>query len=481
MRYLIAFVILGVFSALHATSESHSLDEFIASELDAAGLPGMAYAFVDNGISVSGARGVVDIRTGEAVTPDTPFQLASISKSFTAVAILQLVESGHVELDGKLSLYLDVFQDSPGGAITLRQLLAHTSGYSTLQGNETDVENPGNEDALTRQVALIASWAPAYAPASRWDYSNANYVLLGAVIEAISELKYDQYIESMILQPIGMKNSFVGDGGTYDNVAIGHKPWFGRKRPTKDSQTRTARASAPGGGIIASANDLALYMEVLLNGEDDIVSAESKAMMMQSTSDQAHFYGLGWMLNPQDGTVYHTGTNPGNETLVILVPAERKGVVVLVNAGSGMGFGETGNLINGVSAHALGWDFVRDQSSWGRKSLFLTFALMPLLFGVGVIQVWFRRKGLRAKSGAFGLFSLWFPMFMTVALAWISISLIPNLFGVSLRTLGVFSPDLSIALLSTGLMGVIWAVFRLCVYYSAKFLLTKSSHHERLI
>lgn len=468
MRYLLAFFILGVFSALHATSEPHSLDEFIASEMDAAGLPGMAYAVVDNGISVSGAHGVVDIRSEEAVTPDTPFQLASISKSITAVAILQLVESGNVALDGELSLYLDVFRDSPGGAITLRQLLSHTSGYSTLQGNETEVDNPGNEDALTRQAALIASWSPAYAPASRWDYSNVNYVLLGAVIETISELNYDQYIESMILQPIGMKNSFVGDGGTYDNVAIGHKPWFGRKLPTKDSQTKTARASAPGGGIIASANDLALYLEILLNGEDDIVSAESKELMMQPANDQARFYGLGWMLNPQDGTVYHTGTNPGFETIAIMVPAKRKGAVILVNAGSGMGFGETGNLINGVSAHALGWDFIRDQSSWGRKSLFLTFALLPLLFSVAAVQVWFQRNGLREKSGAFGLFSLWFPLLMTVALAWISVSLIPNLFGVSLRSLGVFSPDLSIALLSTGLMGVIWAVFRLCVYYSAK-------------
>ena len=470
MRYLLVCVIFAVFSVLHATSQPNSQDEFIASELDAAGLPGMAYAVVDNGVSVSGAHGVVDVRTGEAVTPDTPFQLASISKSFTAIAILQLVESGHVELDGELSQYLDVFQDSPGGAITVQQLLAHTSGYSTLQGNETGVENPESADALSRQAALIASWAPDYVPGSRWDYSNANYVLLGVVIEAVSELTYDQYVESMILQPIGMKNSFVGDGGTYDNVAIGHKPWFGRKRPTKDSQTATARASAPGGGVIASANDLALYLEMLLNGEDDIISAESKQSMMQPASDQAPFYGLGWMLNPRDGTVYHTGTNPGVETIAIMIPAERKGVVVLVNAGSGMGFGETGNLINGVSAHALGWDFVRDQSSWGRKSLFLTFALLPLLFGVGAIQVWFQREGLRKKSGVFGLFSLWFPLIMTVALAWISVSLIPNLFGVSLQTLGVFSPDLAIVLLSTALMGVFWSAFRLYVYYSVKVL-----------
>lgn len=467
MRYVLTLVILSFLAALHANGEAPSLDELIATELDASGLPGVAYAIVDNGQFVSGAQGEADIRTGTAVTADTPFQIASISKSFTAVSILQLFESGQVELDGELSLYLDTFQGRSGGAITLRQLLAHTSGYSTLQGNDINVENPGGEDALSRQVARIVTWSPAHAPGSNWDYSNANYVLLGAVIEAVSGQKYDQYVEAMILQPLGMKNSFVGDGGTYDNVAIGHKPWFGRKRPTKHSQTRTARASAPGGGIIASANDLALYLEMLLNREDDIISAESKQLMMQPASDQAPFYGLGWMLNPRDGTVYHTGTNPGVETIAIMTPAERKGVVVLVNAGSGMGFGETGNLINGVSAHAFGWDFVSDQSSWGRKSLFLTFALLPVLFGVGTVQVWFQRNGLREKSGAFGLFSLWFPMLMTIVLAWVSISLIPNLFGVSLRTLGVFSPDLSIVLAATAISGLIWAVWRLLVYYCA--------------
>lgn len=468
LRYLLSCVTVGLAFALTATSETYSIDEFIASEMETAGLPGMAYAVVDNGISFSGAHGEKDIRTGESVTPDTPFQLASISKSFTAVAILQLIESGDIELDGKLASYLDVFEGRPGGAITLRQLLAHTSGYSTLQGNETAVDSPASEDALIRQAALIASWAPDYAPGSRWDYSNANYVLLGAVIEAVSDLKYDQYVEAMILQPIGMKNSFVSDGGIYDHIAIGHKPWFGRKRPTKVYQTKTSRASAPGGGIIASAHDLSLYLGMLLNGEDDVISAENKKLMMSPASAQAPFYGLGWMLNPQNGTAYHTGTNPGFETIAIMVPSERKAVIVLVNAGSGMGFGETGNLINGVSARALGWDFVRDQSAWGRKSLFLTFALLPLLFGGGALQVWFQRQGLRAKSGAFGMFSLWFPLFMTLALAWISISLIPNMFGVSLRSLGVFSPDLSIALLTTGLAGVVWAALRLCVYYSAK-------------
>ena len=468
MQRVLMSILIGFLLFMQASAEEGSLEAFIEDELSAAGIPGVAYAIIDETGIRAGAHGTVDLRTGEAVAPDTPFQLASISKSFTAMAILQLVEAGDVELDGELSQYLDAFSGIPAGAITLRQLLGHTSGYSTLQGNESFVDRPESEDALSHQVDRIAQWSPAHAPGSQWDYSNANYALLGAVIEAVSGLPYDQYVETKILEPIGMQNSFVADGGIYGGVAIGHKPWFGGKRPTKHRKTHTARAGAPGGGVIASAEDLALYVNMMLNGTDDIISAENKMLMMQSASAQAPYYGLGWMLDPQNGIVYHTGTNPGTETLAMMKPEQGQGVIILVNAGSGMGFGETANLINGIRAHAFDETFVPDQSSWGRKLLFLTFALLPLLFGAGAIQAWLGRTGLRAKSGVFGAFSLWFPLLMTSVVAWVSIILIPNLFGVSLSALGVFSPDLAISLLATGMAGLLWAAFRLLVYYVPK-------------
>ncbi|MEM7458429.1 MAG: serine hydrolase domain-containing protein [Pseudomonadota bacterium] len=463
MPYLLATIAMGIFVTLQAGFGSESLDGFVEDELRASALPGVAYAWVENGEVAGDAQGVADRGSGTAMSPDMPVPTGSISKSFTAIAILQLVESGEVELDGNLSRYLDVFSGRPAGAITIRQLLGHTSGYSTRQGNDTHQDRTDSDDAMMRQVDRMAEWELAYAPGTQWDYSNANYILLGAVIEAVSGLKYDRYVERRILEPIGMKNSFVGDGAIYPNIAVGHTPWFGGKRPVKGS--KSSRVIAPAGGVVASANDLALYLAMLLNGTDDIISAQSKSLMMQPASAQSPYYGLGWMLNPQDGTVYHTGISPGVETLALLVPSERKAVVVLVNAGSGMGFGETGNLLNGISAHALGRDYVPDQSSLGRKSLFLMFAVLPLLFLVGTVQAWLRRSGLRAKSGVSGAFSLWFPLLMTLVLAWVCLFLLPNLFGVSLSTLGIFSPDLAIVLLATAVTGLIWAVFRLGLFY----------------
>lgn len=470
MRRVLALLLfgigIGIATALQAGMPSGSIDDFIASEMPISGAPGLAYAAVDKGEFYSGARGEILIGSGRNVTPDTPFRLGSITKSFTAMAVMKLVEAGKVDLDSEISQYLDSFSGRPAGSITIRQLLSHTSGYSTLQGNDTHTDRTQSEDKLSRQVKRIAQWTPAYEPGVKWDYSNANYQVLGALIEAVSGRDYASYIKTEILEPIGMEHSFVADGKSYDTIATGHRPWFGKKRPFEES--RTNRATAPAGGVIASASDVARYMAIMMNGKDDIISAESKAEMMRPASTASPFYGLGWFIDPGNGTVFHTGVSLGTETLAIMLPAERKGVVILVNSGSGMGFGENADLLNGISARALGLDYAGDQSHWSRKALFVTFTLLPFVFVGGMVMAGLRRKGLRAKSGLFGMFSLWFPLLMTLALAWTSLYLIPHLFGVSMGTLSLFSPDLALTMVASGVTGVMWAVFRLGVFYSGK-------------
>ena len=465
MRRIFILFILAMATALQATAQSGSIEDFIAAEMPNSGAPGLAYAVVDKGEFYSGEHGEVLIGSGRKITPDTPVVIGSISKSFTALAVMQLVEAGKIDLDAGISQYLNVFSGRAASAVTIRQLLSHTSGYSTLQGNDTRPGETEGADDLLRQVERIAQWTPAYAPGAKWDYSNANYYVLGALIEAVSGRDYAGYIETEILEPIGMEHSFVADGKSHDAIATGHRPWFGTKRPFHEG---THRVTAPAGGVIASAGDVARYMAVMMNGEDDIISAESKAEMMRPADAASPYYGLGWSIDPENGTVFHTGTSPGTETLAILIPAERKGAVVLVNAGSGMGFGETADILYGVSTRALGLDYDGYQGRWSRQALFVAFVLSPLLFAVGILLSWFQRNELRAKSGLFGAFSLGFPLIMTLALAWTCLRLIPSLFGVSIETLQLFSPDLALTLILTAATGVMWAVFRLGVFYSGK-------------
>ncbi len=464
MRHAV-FVLAGMAATLTARSFG-SIDEFIAAEMPRSGAPGVAYAIVNHGEVTAGARGEVRIGSGRPVTPDTPFLLGSITKSFTAMAVMKLVEAGTVYLDAGISQYLEVFADHPSGTITIRQLLSHTSGYSTAQGNATHTGLSERNDELARWVEQIAQWTPTHKPGTRWEYSNANYQILGALIERASGRSYADYIVSEILEPIGMNDSFVADGERHDIMATGHRPWFGTKRPMVAHNTQ--RVTAPAGGVIASARDVAKYMAVMMNGVDDVISAESKAAMMRPASAVSPFYGFGWFIDENQGTVSHTGSSPGIETLATMIPSTQQAVVVLVNAGSGIGFGETLPLREGLAAAALGLEYAGEGSRWQQKATFAGLALLPPVFVLSMLWAWFHRDALRAKSGAFGMFSLWFPVLTTLAMAWMFFWLIPRLFGVSMGTLRLFQPDLALTMRVAAATGVMWAVFRLGVAYAGR-------------
>ena len=467
-RVLIAvLVLLGAGAAFPARAPAGSIDDVIDREMAASGAPGLAYAVVTDGdITEVGARGVLRRGGDDKVTPDTPFLTGSISKSFTALSVMQLVEAGKVDLDGPVSDYLDIFSGRPSGAITIRQLLSHTSGFSTLQGNSSRADVTGGPDELARRVERLADVTPDHAAGQTWEYSNANYEILGRVIEVVSGQQFQSYVGENILDPVGMENSFVADGAIHESMATGHRPWFGTKRPLSDN--RTDRGTAPQGGIVASANDLARYLEMMMNGRDDVLSAAGKVEMMRPASSASPYYGLGWFVDPADATVWHTGTSPGFETIATMMPSERKGVVVLVNAGSGLGFGETASLRNGITAKALGLDDAGTGSRLPQKALFLSLVLLPFGYVLSMIWAWWHRAAIRAKSGAFGLFSLWFPLVTTLVAAWVIMRLVPRLFGTPIGTILTFSPDLGMALIATAGTGVLWALVRLGVAYTGR-------------
>ena len=149
-----------------------------------------------------------------------------------------------------------------------------------------------------------------------------------------------------------------------------------------------------------------------------------------------------------------------------MMPSEQKGVVVLVNGGSGIGFGETAQLRNGITARALGLDYDGEGSRLSQKAVFVSLVLLPFLYVLSMIWAWRHRVAIRAKSGTFGLFSLWFPLLTTLVAAWVILHLVPNLFGTPLANIRLFQPDFGMALTATAVTGVLWAVFRLGVAYT---------------
>ena len=461
MHWIYGFIVLLFASQAQARQPTASIDAFIAEELPASGAPGIAYAVVDGNDVHTGAQGMLVDGGEDQITPDTPFLIGSVSKSFTAVAVLQLAEAGQIDLDDEIAQYLPIFADGPSGQITIRQLLSHTSGYSTVQGNMIHEDRSRSPGELAEHVARIAEWDLAFSPGERWEYSNANYHILGLLIERESGQGYAAYVQTRILMPLGMENSFVADGGPPRASAIGHRPWFGGHRPYP--LDRTQRVGAPAGGVYSSVNDLAVYMAMLLNGEDDIISAENKAVMLRPAGDVSPFYGLGWFVDSQAGTVFHGGLVPGSESLLTLVPSDRSGVVILVNANSGIGFGETHRLRNGITALALGFDYEGEGSRTWQRIAYLSVVTLPLIFAISIVWAWWSRAALRAKSGGFGQFSLWFPLLATGVMAWLLMFQIPQLFGGTFWTILLFQPDIGWSMMVAAITGPCWAIFRLLV------------------
>ena len=462
----LAALVTGTAGPGAAQGSVDGLDAVVEQEMSAAGVPGVAYAVVTEGQPTSvGARGVRRLGEDDEVTPDTPFVIGSISKSFTALAVMQLVEAGDLDLDTTLAETLDELADRPAADITTRQLLSHTSGFSTLQGNASYPRVEGR-DALERRVAHLADVAPDHEPGERWEYSNLNYQLLGRVVEVVSGQAYDAYVAAHVLRPLGMTHSFVADGQVHDEMATGHRPWFGTRRALAPGPTE--RVSAPQGGVVASAADLARYLQTMMNGRDDVLSADGKAQMMRPAGPASPHYGLGWFVDPGSGQVWHGGTTPGVETLATMRPDRGTGAVVLTNAGSGIGFGETTQLLNAVTATALDLDYDGEGSRWSQKALYIALLLLPVGYLLSMLWAWRHRGALRAKSGVAGRFSLWFPLLTTTAAAWVLLFLVPRLFGAPLATIRLFQPDLGLVLLAGAVTGVAWAVLRLAVAHTGR-------------
>lgn len=457
---VVAIAAVSATNLVRAQAPKADIEQFLDDALPASGAPGVAYAVVEQGAITSGARGEELAGSGVQIIADTPFVIGSVSKSFTALAIMQLVEAGAVELDAPVSTYLPEFAGQEAGPVTIRQLLSHTSGYSTVQGNTAHRDETAQEDALAQQVARDALTAPAGAPGIAFAYSNINYRILGRVVEVVSGRSYADYIEREILTTLGMASSFVSDGEVHPEMAVGHRPWFLGKQPFEPGRTHSV--NAPAGGVVASAADMAKYLSMMINGQDDLVRAETKALMMSPASDASPNYGFGWNLVAGGATVYHTGTSPGVETQATLIPEEGLAAIMLVNAGSGMGFGETEPLIGGLTGLALGYDYAPAGGAFWRQFMLVSLVLAPVLFVICIIWAFRHREQLRAKSASkAGRASLFVPLVMMAVMGVVLLWLVPSLFGTTLSSLQLYLPDMVLAMKATVVTGVLWALVRI--------------------
>ncbi len=279
-------------------------------------LPGAAVLVLRDGAVVhSKAYGLADVDRGLPNTTTTKFRLASVSKSFAALLVLQLVERGRLRLDDPLEKYVPGVVG--GDAMTVHHLLSHTAGMPDFMPFE---------DAM--------KVAREYPPGERINYSNLGYTALGRVIEKVTGKTYESVLREGILEPLGMKDTGCGWRGLPpEGRATGYlfDPATGRV-----ALADTSDADLPSGGLYSTAEDMARWVKGLLDGRIVSPATLEKAWTPVALNDGRHgAYGYGFMLVPYRGLreIGHGGDISGFNSYFAIYPAEKLAVVVLSNVG----------------------------------------------------------------------------------------------------------------------------------------------------
>jgi len=335
-----------------------AIDDYVQSEMQAMRLPGLALGIVQ-GNQIIHLRGFGSADpSGRAVTPQTPFITVSLSKSFTALAIMQLVDAGKVDLDAPVQRYLPWFQVADPDAsarITVRHLLNQTSGLPEAAGLAYVYRSDTRDSALEQAARAARAVELTYPPGQAAQYCNLNYSILGLIVQTVSGETYEQYMQQHILAPLQMNNSFGSpDEAQRHGLAAGYQFWFGRPVATKFSYNR---ANVPAGYISSSAEDMAHYLIAQLNdgryGNERILSAAGVAELHRPAvplNSANQFYGLGWKIEDNNGvhTVGHSGDLLDFHADMILVPESHWGIVLLVNGNDQLQLGRIQAVAPGV-------------------------------------------------------------------------------------------------------------------------------------
>jgi CubicO group peptidase (beta-lactamase class C family) len=344
--FVMALALFGSAGASLSHANAESIDEYVRAQMSERRIPGMALAVIRQGrIEKIGAYGKASIEFDVPVATSTPFAVASISKSVTAVAILTLVEAGRLRLDDAVSSHLP---DLPQAwqSVTVRQLLTHISGLPDVSVNDYTTATIANTPA--EALRLLRDRPVDFVPGANYRYNQTNYMLLGMLIEKLTGLPYSQFVTNRLFKPLNLQNAVFGDArAVVMRRATTYTPYrYDGARPEQASGTEALNAEMatmmyPAGGLNISIDDFARWLAALLDGA--IISKQSLDTIWAPTklNDGTIYqrpanpslwrsYGLGWV-SRLDGPHPFVGGTGGIRAAFFVYPNDDLAVIVLTN------------------------------------------------------------------------------------------------------------------------------------------------------
>ena len=299
-------------------------------------VPGASVIVIHNGeVVVRRAYGMADLERRVRATPETDYRLASVSKQFTAMAIMLLAKDGKLRYDQPIRDFLAELPPATQ-SVTVRNLLNHTSGLwdyeSLIPGSRTEQLN--DDDVLSLVASKDSLSSP---PGMAYCYSNSGYVLLGMIVARVSGMSYPEFLRTRIFAPLGMRSSVAHVEGrdTVPRRSYGYSPRAGRFAQTDQSVTS---ATLGDGGIYSNVDDLSRWDRALTDA-----TIIDRASLTEATTPPAlaggvrSEYGFGWFIDQYRGEKRwrHTGETSGFRNAILRFPGRKLTIVILTNRSSG--------------------------------------------------------------------------------------------------------------------------------------------------
>jgi len=343
---IVAVVLVALIGAIIAeVRRSHvpscnNVEEYVSFYMKQAKIKGLSYAIVDkDNILEEKNLGYADSSNKKKVTKDTLFEIGSNSKAFTTLGVLTLVQQGQISLADNITKYIPWLQlkykEGDGNysypEIKVSDLLYHTSGipYNTIAKIPVD----DSKEALENTVQSINNTQLDELPGKKFCYATINYDILGLMIQYVSGIPYESFIRENVLNKYNLNNTYVlGEEFDKSRLAKSYKLSFSFMR---EFESPTYRGNTPAGYIISNIEDMAKWLMLQMNEQDDLITESQVPNRNVPPDADGSSYAMGWnVFQSSSGKIAHGGTNPGFSSYIVYRKDIGKGIVVLANANS---------------------------------------------------------------------------------------------------------------------------------------------------
>jgi CubicO group peptidase (beta-lactamase class C family) len=410
------------FVAAESNKELQEIDSYVLGQMKVLGIPGIAIGIVrgDQVVYTQG-YGVAD-DAGRAMTPDTPFLIASLSKPITALGIMQLVEEGKIDLDAPVQTYLPWFRvadEDVSSKITVRHLLHQTSGFDERESYVRNLSTDSSDDALEMSIRALNTAGLNFTPGEAFEYTNTNYDVLGLLIQTVSGQSYEGYIEEKIFNPLDMDQSYTSlEGARAGNMTRGYYPFFGITT-AYDHLMPYSQIVKPSAGLFSSAEDLTHFLIAHLNqgqyqgnsilSEEGITTLHTPGIQFSENAG----YAMGWSVfsfpdmasatpnNSVPTGLTHAGEWVGYTSLLVFIPELETGIVLLMNKHDPARMPEYFSIGWSLSMLAMGLEPLEPQSAdFIGKNIRVLLAVVILLLGISMVWAVRKLRQLPLNSGS---------------------------------------------------------------------------------